>query len=366
MIDNDKITGSQLWVFIVMTVIGVGVFSLPRQVAEITGPDGWLTTIIGGVIALLDFYILSRLVKRFPEDTVVEIASKTLGKFLGTLMILIFWIYILLITSMTLRIFGEVVKMTLLLQTPIEIILISILLLSLLLARGGIEPIVRFDEIVFPLILITLVFVSLLAVPRSDFSNLLPAFRTEPLKLLQGAYQTTYAYGGYEIILLIIPFIQKPGKAFKSGITAISVIGAVYLAMVILSFAKFSVYDVKKLIWPTLSMIRTIEVPGSFIDRLEGVVMTLWILLAYTTIVPFVYSLSIMPSRLMNQKEFKHFCSIVIPIIYLVSLIPDNVVEAYSLVGSIVKYFGTVSIFVMPVLLLIVSSIRKLGVRKNA
>lgn len=365
MIDNDRVNNSQLSIFIILTVVGVGIFSLPRLVAESANEDGWIATIVGGCIALANFYVVSRLVNRFPDDTLVEMAEKTLGRFIGVLMLAIFWLYALSISSMTLRIFGEVIKMSILLRTPIEVIDISLLILILWLARGGIEPIVRFDEVVFPIIMFTLAFILAFAIPRSDFSNILPTMRSGILRLLDGAYKSTYSYAGYEFILLIVPFIKKPGKVFKSGAIALAVIGALYVLTVILSFAKFGVLDTKKLIWPTLTLIRSIEVPGSFVERLEGIVMTQWILLAYTTIVPLAFCLSLVPSRLLKHREFKHFCPAVIPVIYVLSLMPSNIVEAYKYLDFITNYLEAPAVFLLPVMLLIVSSIRKVGISKN-
>lgn len=361
MLDNDKITPSQLWVFIVLTVTGVGSFSLPRQVAEVSGVDGWITTILGGLIALLDFYLISILAKRFPGDSLVEILNKTLGKILGTILSLIFWIYMLSIVAMTLRIFGEVIKMSLLINTPIEVIFITILLTALMLARGGLEPIVRFDEVTVTIVFITIVSVFLLSLPESDFTNLLPMMRTEPVKLLYGTFQTVYSYVGFELVLLIIPFIQKPKEIFKSGIIAFLILTSASTFLVILSFARFGADDTKRLLWPVLSMIRSIEVPGSFIERLEGIVMTLWVLFAFTTIVPYIYGIGVVQSKILKQTEFKHFCTASIPVIYFVAMLPDNIAETYRYIDVTVKYIGVISVFIIPALLLIVSSVRKLG-----
>lgn len=366
MIDNDKITNSQLSILIVLTAIGVGMFSIPRPVTETAGTDGWITVILGGLIALLDFYIISRLARRFPDDTLVEIAQKVLGRFLAIPILLIFWVYLLTIIAMTLRVFGEVVKMSLLTRTPIEVILISFLILALMLARGGIEPIVRFNEIAFPIIYLTIIFSFLAVIPRSDFSNILPIFRTEPEKLMLGAYQTTYAFGGFEFVLLIIPFIKKPEKMFKSAaIPAFAILITTYVLVVVLSLAKFGVDSVTRLIWPTLSLIRTIDIPGSFIEKLEGVIMMQWILFAFTTIAPFTYGSALIPAKLFGNREFKHFCSLIIPVLYIVSLIPDNVVQAYQYQDVIINYLGAPSVFGFPLLLLIVSHIRKMGVEKS-
>lgn len=365
MIDNDKISSTQLWIYIVMIVVGIGIFTLPRQVAETTGQDGWITVILGGVISFLNYYIITRLARRFPEDTLVEISNKVVGKYIAFILLLLFWLYMLFINAMSLRIFGEVVKMTLLIKTPVEVIIISILILALWLVRGGIEPIVRFVGIIFPIIIITVIIVIGFAVPRTDFSNLLPIMRTSPSELLKGVYTASYSYSGYESVLLIIPFIKNSGSMLKSGVIAFAIIIAIYVSLVVISLCRFGVTDVKLLIWPTLTTIRSIEVPGSFIERLEGVVMAQWILLAFTTIVPLLYGMAVLPSRMFKHREFRHLCTFAVPIVYFLSLLPGNIVETYKFLGYIVNYLEAPLVFLMPAMLLIVSYIRKVGRRAN-
>lgn len=365
MTDNDKISSIQLWIFIVLTIIGVGIFSLPRAVAQAADQDGWIVVLLGGVIALIDFYIISRIIKRFPGDTLVEIARKVLGKYLALPILTVFLLYLLFITAMTLRIFGEVVKMSILVKTPVEVILITLLLLVFWLARGGVEPISRFDEIIFPILISVLITVGLLAIPRSDLTNILPLLRTPPSGLLKGAYQTAYSYGGFEFVLLMIPFIKKPEKAFKAGMAAIITVGIIYTTATILSYAKFGVEEAKAMIWPTLSLIRAVEVPGSFIERLEGIVMSQWVLLAFTTIAPASYGLASLSARMLKHKEFRHLCAIVMPVIYILAMIPDNIVESYKYLEYVSVYLQTPSMFLIPLLLLLVSAIRKAGGSRN-
>lgn len=361
MVDNEKISGTQLCVFIVLAVLGVGAFSLPRQVAEAAGNDGWVTVLLGGAATFFDYFLISRLARKFPGDTLVEISMKITGKYVSYILLLIFWLYMLLVVSMTIRIFGEVVKMSILKRTPIEVILISLLVLVLALVRGGVEPIVRFDQVVFPIIVVTIVFIIIFALPRTDPTNILPFFRTSPDRIIKGTYQTMYSYGGFELVLLILPFIREPRKILRPGFISFLIIAGIYLSVVILSLFKFGALDVTKLIWPTLSLIRSIEIPGSFIERSEAIVMATWILLAFTAICPVTYGLALLPSRVSKQKEFKHFCSIVLPIIYILALIPDNISDAYAFLGAISTYMETPAIFLIPILLLIVSSIRKVG-----
>lgn len=363
MIDNDKISSRQLVAFLILTMVGIGIFSLPRMVVETTKTDGWITTILGGIVALINFYIICRLAKRFPGDTLVEMAFKVLGKFLAIPVLLVVALYFLNTIAAVLRIFGEVVKMTLLIRTPIEIIMIALLILVLLLARSGIEAIVRFDEAIFIILFVLSIFGIILALPGADFTNLLPFMRTDVKDLLLGTFQTTYSYAGFELVLLIVPFIKKPDKIFRTGISAFVVVILTYSAAVILSIAYFGIAEVKQLIWPTLSLIRSIEVEGSFVERLEGVVMTQWVLFAFTSLVAYLYGASVLASRTIKNREFKHFCTILTPVVYLLAMMPDNVPQVYEILDKTIIYIGIPTLFIIPLLLLAVSSVRKLGVR---
>jgi spore germination protein (amino acid permease) len=366
MAGNDRISNSQLWIFMVLTTIGVGAFTLPRAVAETAGPDGWLATIVGGLIMLLDYYIVSRLIKRYPGDALFEMAVKTFGKVIAVPVVLIFWAHGVIIIAGTLRIFGEVVKMTLLIRTPIEVILLCTLVPALILVRSGIEPIVRFDEIVFPIIILTLFLIIVFTLPGGDMSNLLPFMKSGPANFWSGVYNTIYSYSGFEFVLLIAPFLKNRSKALKSGIAAFSIVITVYTLLVVVCYGRFGIAETKELIWPTLSVIKSVDVPGSFIERLEGVAMTAWVLFAFTTLIAILYSISVIPSRILGHKEFKHFCSLVIPVVYIIAMIPNSVVEVYDFLGKALQYIGLPAVFGVPVLLLIVSAIRRSGARKNA
>lgn len=362
---NEKISNYQLTMFTVLTILGVGIFSLPRVVAEATNSDGWITATLGGAFALGEYYIISKLAKRFPKFTFIEMAREVAGKFFAIPIIFIFLLNTIIVVSMVLRIFGEVIKMTLLFKTPIEIILISFLLLVFLLARGGIEPIVRFDEFVFPIMIFSVILLLILAIPDSDFTNILPIMRTKPWDFVNGIMETYFAYAGFEFVLFIVPFIKNRDKIFKSGFIAFLIVEVIYGSVIILCFAKLGVENVKQTMWPTLSMIRSINVPDSFIERLEGVIMSLWVLFAFTTITPSIYVLSKIASKTINHKEFRHFCTALIPIVYIIAITPNSVVDAYKLLSFTVKYIGSIAIFIIPVLLYIIASIRKMGENQN-
>jgi spore germination protein (amino acid permease) len=175
-----------------------------------------------------------------------------------------------------------------------------------------------------------------------------------------------YSYSGFEFVLLLIPFIRKPDKVFRAGVTAFAIVTGIYTVVVISVYGRLGIAETKEMIWPTLAAIKSIDVPGAFVERLEGLAMTAWVLFAFTSIAPVTYGISLMASRELKHREFKHFCPLCVPIIYLVAMVPESVVEAYEYVERASLYLGTPAIFGVPILLLVIARIRKLGVKKNA
>ena len=146
--NEEKISALQLGLLIIVTVIGVGILTLPRTVTEIADTDGWLLIIIGGALVIVLALIINSLGNMFPDKTIIEYSQELVGRPLSYLIGSILIIYFTLIAAYSVRIFGEVLKMYLLPKTPIEIIIITFLITIIYLVRNNLEGIARFYEII--------------------------------------------------------------------------------------------------------------------------------------------------------------------------------------------------------------------------
>jgi len=70
--NEEKISALQLGLLIIVTVIGVGILTLPRTVTEIADTDGWLLIIIGGALVIVLALIINSLGNMFPDKTIIE------------------------------------------------------------------------------------------------------------------------------------------------------------------------------------------------------------------------------------------------------------------------------------------------------
>ena len=98
----------------------------------------------------------------------------------------------------------------------------------------------------------------------------------------------------------------------------------------ILVLAVFSKAQSRILLWPTISMIRSLDIPGTFIERWEGIVMALWIFFYFTTFVNTYFFSSEIVKNVFKLKDIKLSSLLIMPIIYVVALYPENIAELYT------------------------------------
>jgi hypothetical protein len=107
----------------------------------------------------------------------------------------------------------------------------------------------------------------------------------------------------------------------------------------------------KILLWPTITMIKSIDIPGSFIERWEGIVMALWIVFYFTTFTNIYYLSADIVKDVFNLKDIKISSIIIIPFVYPVALYPENIPQVNYLNNTITPLFLTFSLLAVPLML---------------
>ncbi|WP_202708166.1 GerAB/ArcD/ProY family transporter [Sporosalibacterium faouarense] len=357
-IDN-KITSGQLMAIIVNTIIGVGILSLPRDLVEALKTDGWILVLISGLLAIGSVTLITILVMKYPGKTVTEFGRNLITTPISDFCSILFLIYLLIFSAFVVRIFGEIVKMYLLRNTPIEFIIITMLITVAYIARAGIEAIGKFCVLVLPIVVIPIFFMGFVLLPELDFSNLLPVFKFKITDLLKGIPSTVFSFAGFEVILLFNAFVERPKKTLKYNLIGMVLIIFVYLFVFLISVMVFGVIETTHLIWPSMSLMEVIQFPGAFLENVQGVVMAQWVVLVFSTLAPLIYGSALIFDKLFRGNEHKYYVFPLMPIIFVLALVPDNIATAYDYIGKSTNILGTFVILVLPLLLLVVSLFKK-------
>lgn len=346
---------------IVVTVIGVGVFSYPSSMAQQVGTDGWIVTIAAGFICMALLFIIYKIVNKNGFISFYDLTISTLGKLFGNVIILLLCFYFIFSISIGMRIFVEVIKMNLLLKTPTEFILLVMIFTGLYLVRTDVSVLVKFNEISFVIMFVPMIIILLFSTKNGDITNVLPILQNSPKEYISALITSTYAFGGFEIAFLILPYMKDVKEIKKTLISSISFITLFYLAVVILCLMFFTKEHTKELIWPTMALIRAIMIPGSFVERWEGIVMALWVFYYFTTFVNIFYFSAELIKKSFKLDEIKLTALILSPIIYLLALYPENIAEIYDISNKTTLFFVTLSFIFVPFVLLIFKGGRKRG-----
>jgi spore germination protein len=231
--------------------------------------------------------------------------------------------------------------------------------------RAGIECITRTITVIFPIVFI---FMTLIILPGAfplDYSNVLPAFQNVPNKVLASIPGLLACFGGFETLLFYTGFVKKPGKLYKPVIIAMIFITVFYMVIGIICIAAFGDKFSSDMIWPLLEFVRDINFPGLFIERLDGIMLSLWTGTIFACCISLYFVASYSISKVIGTKEQKQYVLPLSVLIYYLALQPDNLAQLYKWGDILFQYILPVMAVLLPVLLLAVAKLRGLGVKNN-
>lgn len=356
---KNIVSNQQIKDLLVTTVVGVGVLSLPSSLAVLLDNDGWIAIILGGLLLIPFIIMIDKVFKMYPNKTIFQIGREVVGNIIFNIFFIIFIVYVVVSVAYLVRIFGEVIKAYLLETTPIEVIIITMLLAAAYLSRSEIEVLGRTATMVYPVLIGLIVFLIVINVPEADFTNMLPTFTADFRKLPQAIMTALFSYSGYEIIVFAYSSSDNKQGTLKYALRGLFVIIGIYLIVHIVTLSQFGVDQLKREIWPTIAVASVVDLPGYFLENLDGVVLALWVMIIYASIGPVLYTAGRSLADIFKVKSHDMFILPLIPIIYIVSLIPENIVQVNVNLGNILGYATIVSIMVIPTVIYIAALIKK-------
>lgn len=363
--NNQQISFRQLQILLILDLFGTTVITLPRRTAEYANQDGWVIAIGLAILLIIYSFILSTLGDMFKNESIVEYGKRLLPKFIYYIVIAGLILKLLIGTAMELRIFSEIVTDNLLYNTPVEVLILTLLLTTSYIARKGIEARARLGEILIFLMFIPLIFILFAVAIQPNFDNLLPALKTPPKAIIKGIGGLGFSFHGLEFLLLVYPFLRNKSQSKKPIIEGIVVLGILIFAITIITITRFGADDVKRQIWPVLQLMQGISLPGSFLERQDAFIISFWILSVFMLVSAGLNFLSIIFARIVKSDYTYHFVIPMIPILYIIALLPKNVVQTYAIMEFAQKYFGMAYFLIIPLTLIVIAKLKGEGAKNE-
>ncbi|MFC7063349.1 GerAB/ArcD/ProY family transporter [Halobacillus seohaensis] len=360
---DEEIDYNQIRILIPSVLIGAGILSLPRILAETTNyADGWISILAGGFLAVTFTWVVATLASRFPKQSFFGYSSLLLSKPVAYIITIFIALYFLVFTAYEIRSVATLSKEYLFDATPIEVLSLVFLLVVIYAVSGSRVALFRLNQLFLPIIIGALVVILLISIPLLKTENLVPLFKTSWSGHLQGIKSTFLSFMGWGILLFYISLMNQPKRASKAAVSGIFVPIIIYLLIYITSIGVFSNIMTSNITYPTNELAKVIEVPGGFLESLEIVFFTVWVMALFTTTMIF-FDITVMAlNSLLKKTKKKTLILILAPIIYLVSMLPQDNLDINKLSDAL-GYTGLIVSVVIPTTLLLLAKFK--GVKGN-
>ncbi|MEJ8546425.1 endospore germination permease [Brevibacillus borstelensis] len=353
-----EITFLQATAVLISTIIGVGVLSLPVIAVKAADSGAPLLTFLGAMIALLSLSILAALGKRFPRKSIIHYSEDILGSWIARIGSVAIVLFFALLSALTAREFGEVVVTSVLRNTPLEVTVIVMLVLTAVSCRNDMNTFSYIHLFYLPFILAPGLLIVALSLQNADMINLLPIARVANGEWLYGSLTIAALFQGSFIVTMIIPSMPRPAKTLQACLLAIIVSGGLYLLIVIATVTIFGAEETKLLIWPTLELARMTSLPANVLERLDILFLAVWVTAVFTTLFSTYYFTIHSLSNLLRLRDHKMFSFFLLPFIFVLAMLPQNVLDTYRFILTIGLY-GLIITIAYPAVLLIIAILRK-------
>lgn len=355
---NNKISSRQLGRMLVLNMFSLSMIILPSIAVRSANKDGIISIIIGTILAFIYGYIIMGFSKRVDGDF-IKFSTKTIGRITTYLFTLLYLFKFFLSCIFAMGLFAQIISETLLVDTNYKIILILFLLVASYASIKGIEVQGRIAEILYYVILTPTIILLLIGITKVDTSNVLPLLTNDVSSIFIGSYLVLITYSIIDIIMFTLPMINEDKGIEKEIKKSIITVSGLNIIIFIITVGILGEYATKQNIWSTVTTMQMIQLPGSFLQRQDGIMLGLWIVTAFTIISTFLFCLSILSHQVVKVVEYRYF---IIPLAVLLYFFTSKVIDlegVLNIYGKYMIYIGLPQSIIIPGIIILADKLKR-------
>ncbi len=297
---EEKIANRQFFniFFIMRATIVLSI--LPVLTAAKAQQDAWLAAIIAFLFSAIFIYLIGRLSIIFPDKSMVQYSQELLGKWPGKLLSLFYPGLFLLMGATDLRLYGELLRSIFLPETPLIVILGSMVILAVMVVQAGLEPLGRMADLIFPVFTFAIIFTLFFPITEANFGNLRPVLYHGWRPVLVASLTPTAIAAQYGNLAVLVPSVVEPRKSLRAALNSLLWASLTLVPATIIVIAVLGAGEGAHAFFPVFKMIRAVRI-SEFLERFEFFPAFAWGLGLFVTLAVNLYSLS---------KSLSQLCSI--------------------------------------------------------
>jgi spore germination protein (amino acid permease) len=352
--DTDRISVRQVCTLLVGEILGVGLVVVPKLAVELAWRDGFIAIIVATLIAALLTRLVIYVLGRYGGRNYFDACAVGFGRIPAVVLGCGFIVKTVLFMGFSLRIFAHTATETMEGHTSIFLVMLAMALCALYSSVKGREVRGRLSELLLVPMLLMLAVVLVCGVGDGQGDELFPMLSERGKDMAKAVFALLLWFYPVEYVLVTLPYISgKKGIGGKCAI-AVFISGAVMAMIFALVIMRFGAAQMNSLANPVLEMMYSVNLPDSFIERQEGLMLGVWVVGVF-----FVISAGVHHCGMCAQQLFKGTSRGVVSLIcaifaVLVGLIPSGFESAFNGLFNVVLFSEGIYFLVIPVLLWVV------------
>ncbi|MBD3922532.1 endospore germination permease [Paenibacillus sp. PR3] len=361
LLDNGKINGRQLMVLVFLFSVGTTVLVIPSGLAGIAKQDAWIAGLVGILLGILIVGLYVLLWRMHPEKTFVGICEAVLGKWAGTVVSLIYCLYLFMLTAAVLFYVSNFFQIHFLPRTPVVFTCALFAIIVVMGVRMGLESIARTSELMLPWFLILFFVLVTTLTPQINADNMLPVYEAGTKSVIwAGIIFAGTAYMPMVFLFALLPKVQdRQMKLARLGVFLAAAAGGLCVVLVTLLCVLILGPDyTMRSIFPSYALVKKISI-GNFIQRIEAILAALWFITTYMKTTFYFYSWVTSLSEILRLNNYRTLtlpCAIIM-IVFSQIVYPNVIYMQHWDETVFPPYIITIGV-VIPVVLWIIGLMR--------
>jgi spore germination protein len=312
---------------------------MPIVLSEVDGPAGWIPIVIGTLILFLTIKPINKVMNNHSESTIIGVSKILFPKYVSKLIGLYYIFLFITANCILMKDFAEQIKLLMLFRTPISVIIMLILLVGSYASKKGILAIAQITHIAIILALIPYILIIIFSTYYSDYTNIFPLYPVDVRGIVKSVPIVLFGFFGFSILMFSNSRVTKKEKNMMLNKRFLIISMILYIACYILIVIKFGMNEAVKLVWPFLSIMKFVNIPGFFFENTEIVGLSFQIIVTFTCICILMFFTNMALQETLETRENGYFNFIQIPILYMMAstlpgmymLFPYIQIPAYAL-----------------------------------
>jgi len=361
--NSMKISGSQIFWIMFTFEVGNSLLLTLSSAIRTAKQDAWISIVIAGLVGVAITFLATTLGSLYPNQTMIEFSQTILGKWLGKLMMVLYFLLWYPAIGIITREFGDFVITALFHKTPLWVIAFTaMLLLIFIMYQGGIEGIGRLSEIVGPMILLMITVIIILNLDNMNWHYMLPIYQDSGwLPILKGSYPPMASFFGEPVMMtMFVFFMDKPNQASTRAMWGVGLAVTMVTIGILAVIFTFGPNLPSRLLFPFYNMSRVISVM-EFIQNVDILIVIIWFFSIFIKLALYMFLACYGTAQWFHLKDWRKVVWLLAPISFVVAVSIKNIqiFAQYFDKFYLLPFAFPVNMIGIPLLLLVVGWIRR-------